>query len=158
MVTTLLVLTLNPFPNNKILDWSKLNECADVNFKFDENDGKFPKWEETMWEKEKLLVASNFSFSHSAFKRLVLQTHKNQGLFGKGLTLHQIILTFNHPKMEAFENIGFQHFLLFPQCFLPFPKQISIFLPNLICPLQILSIWTNLKICHFVKSYCNSFS
>ena len=34
---------------------------------------------------EKLLVTSNFSFSHSVFKRLVMQTHKNQGLFGKGL-------------------------------------------------------------------------
>ena len=34
---------------------------------------------------EKLLVTSNFSFSHSVFKRLVLQTRKNQGLFGKGL-------------------------------------------------------------------------
>ena len=28
---------------------------------------------------------SNFSFSHSVFKRLPLQTCKNQGLFGKGL-------------------------------------------------------------------------
>ena len=27
---------------------------------------------------------SNFSFSHSVFKRLVLQARKNQGLFGKG--------------------------------------------------------------------------
>ena len=41
----------------------------------------------TRWEKEKLLVTSNFSFSHSVFKRLVLPTRKNQGLFGKGLTL-----------------------------------------------------------------------
>ena len=39
----------------------------------------------TLWEKEKLLVTSNFSFSHCVFKRLVMQTHKNQGLFGKGL-------------------------------------------------------------------------
>ena len=38
-----------------------------------------------MWEKEKLLISSNFFFSHSVFKRLVMQTHKNQGLFGKGL-------------------------------------------------------------------------
>ena len=38
------------------------------------------------WEKEKLLVASNFSFSHSLFKRLVLQTRKKKGLFWKGLT------------------------------------------------------------------------
>ena len=37
---------------------------------------------------------SNFSFSHSVFKRLVLQSRKNQGLFGKGLTLyHHIILS-----------------------------------------------------------------
>ena len=28
---------------------------------------------------------SNFSFSYSVFRRLVLQTRKNQGLFGKGL-------------------------------------------------------------------------
>ena len=33
-----------------------------------------------------MLVTSNFSFSHSVFKRLVLQTRKNQGLFGKELT------------------------------------------------------------------------
>ena len=38
-----------------------------------------------MREKEKLLVTSNFSFSHNVFKRLVRQIRKNQGLFGKGL-------------------------------------------------------------------------
>ena len=47
----------------------------------------FPKAEKTLREKEKLLVTSNFSFSLSAFKRLVLQTRKNKGLFGKGLSL-----------------------------------------------------------------------
>ena len=36
-------------------------------------------------KKEKLLIMSNFSFSHSVFKRLLLQTRTNQGLFGKGL-------------------------------------------------------------------------
>ena len=30
---------------------------------------------------------SNFSFSNSIFKRLVLQTRNNQGLFGKGLKI-----------------------------------------------------------------------
>ena len=38
-----------------------------------------------LWENEKLLVTSNFSFSHSVFKRLVLRTRKNLALFGKGL-------------------------------------------------------------------------
>ena len=35
-------------------------------------------------EKEKLLVLSNFFFFCSVFKRLVLQSRENQGLFGKG--------------------------------------------------------------------------
>ena len=39
----------------------------------------------TLWENDKLLVTSNLSFSHSVFKRLLLQTRKNQGLFGKEL-------------------------------------------------------------------------
>ena len=34
----------------------------------------YPKEWKTLWEKEKLLVMSNFSFSQSVFKRLVLQT------------------------------------------------------------------------------------
>ena len=37
------------------------------------------------WKKEKLLVMSDFSFSCSVFKRLLQQTCKNQGLFGKRL-------------------------------------------------------------------------
>ena len=43
------------------------------------------------------------------------------------LILFHTILTFDDPVKEAFENIvgkgenaGNQHFLLFPQCFLPF--------------------------------------
>ena len=43
----------------------------------------------TLWEMEKLLVTSNFSISHSVFKRLVPQTYKNQGFFWKGL-LHNV--------------------------------------------------------------------
>ena len=45
-----------------------------------------PYGKKTLWEKEKLHVMSNFSFSHSVFERFVLQTRKNQGMFGKGLT------------------------------------------------------------------------
>ena len=46
------------------------------------------------------------------------------------LTLYHTIPTFNDPEKKSFENnvgkvenAGNQHFLLFPQCFLPFPKQ-----------------------------------
>ena len=40
-----------------------------------------PKGQKTLWEKEKLLGTSNFSFSHSVFKRLGLQTRnqRNEG-------------------------------------------------------------------------------
>ena len=63
------VLTLS---QTTILDSSKLKEFADDNFKFDE-------------------MAEISPFAHSVFKRLVLQTRKNQGLFGKGLKrLHPV--------------------------------------------------------------------
>ena len=66
----------NPFPKQQISDSSKMKELTDDNFKFDTNGRKFSKWVEKMVGKGEI--------SHSVFKRLVLQTHKKQGLFGKG--------------------------------------------------------------------------
>ena len=40
------------------------------------------------------------------------------------------------------ENAAKQHFLLLPQCFMPFPKQISSCQLYLFCRLHMLSIWT----------------
>ena len=48
-------------------------------------DESSSNWKKTLSEKEDFLVTSNFSFSYSIFKRLELQTRKNQDLFGKGL-------------------------------------------------------------------------
>ena len=42
---------------------------------------------------------SNFSFSHSVFERLALQTHNNQGPFGKGLTPYKT------PEPSAIQNL-----------------------------------------------------
>ena len=39
-----------------------------------------PKGKKTLWEKEKLLVMNNLSFSHSVFKRCVLLDMYNLGL------------------------------------------------------------------------------
>ena len=47
----------------------------------------YPNGKKTLREKEKLIVTSNFSVPHSFLKRLVLQTRKDQGVFGKRLTL-----------------------------------------------------------------------
>ena len=61
-----------------------MKDWADDNIDFKENGRNLSKRvKNTVGEKEKLLVTSNFSFSHSVFKRLVLQTGKNHGLFGK---------------------------------------------------------------------------
>ena len=88
-------------------------------------------------------------------------------------TLYHTIQTFNDPEKETFwKHCGKRrkcwHFLLFLQCFLPFPKQNSIFQPNLIGRLQMLSIWTSPKIYSFgkglikvkdvTKGYSNLFS
>ena len=92
----------------------------------------------TQSEKEKLLDTSNFSFSHSVFKRLVLPTCKKQGLFGKGLNFNSLgkelkfsladnksvvalmMISVYHGIEKIVgkgENAGYQHFLLFPQHF-----------------------------------------
>ena len=65
------------FPKRTILEASKLKEFANHYFKLDENGRKFSKWVENT-------VGKVRNCSHSVFKRLVLQTRKNQGLFGKG--------------------------------------------------------------------------
>ena len=87
--------------------------------------------QKTLWEKEKLLIMSNFFFSHSVFKSLVLQTCKNQGLFGKGLkTLKKQPFENIVGKdgivwysLTGVENASYQHFLLFPQCLLIYQEE-----------------------------------
>ena len=48
------------------------------------------------------------------------------------------------------ENTGNQHFLLFPECFLPFLKHITMLQSNILWPLQMLWTWTSLKYCFLV--------
>ena len=64
-----------------------------------------------MWEKEKLLVTSNFSFSNSVFKRLVSQRRQKVSLRGnglKGLILYQkTIFRFFQIKEFADNNFRF---------------------------------------------------
>ena len=45
-----------------------------------------PRWVENTVGKGEIARYEQFLFSHSVFKRSVLQTRKNRGLFGKGLT------------------------------------------------------------------------
>ena len=79
-----MAVTFNPFPNDKVKDFSTLKEFTDENFKFDENGKKFSIPVENTVEKGEIARCSS---SVSVFKRLALQTHKNHGLFGKGLKI-----------------------------------------------------------------------
>ena len=65
-----------------------------------------PYRQKTLWEKEKLLITSNFSFSHSVFKRLKVQTRKNQGLFGKGLKwcIREWVNTYKVSKITLYQS------------------------------------------------------
>ena len=58
-----------------------------------------------LWEKEKLLVTSNFSFSHSVFKRLILQTHKKPGLVWEWVNYPSCVLMINPLEMLASKKI-----------------------------------------------------
>ena len=42
-LSTALSMEINPLPDDKILDWSKLKKSADDNFEFDVNSRKFSK-------------------------------------------------------------------------------------------------------------------
>ena len=72
-------------PKQRILESSKLKAFADDNFKFNENGRKFAKKGRKHCGKRRNLQA--ISPFPTVFSRLVLQTGKNQGLFGKGLNM-----------------------------------------------------------------------
>ena len=70
---------------------------------------------------EKLLVTRHFSFSHSVFKKPVLQTRKNKGLFGKGLIIWSLT-TFSTLFQLYCNSHVFQEFFLPLLCTIFFPS------------------------------------
>ena len=59
------------------------------------------------------------------------------------LNLYQTTLFMTGPNWN-------QHFLLFPKCSQPFPKQNSLFESHLFCCLHMLSISTSQNFCHYL--------
>ena len=58
-------ITVNPFPKQQILDWSKLKEFADNNFKFDENGRNLYECvENTVGKEEIACYEQYFVFPH----------------------------------------------------------------------------------------------
>ena len=52
-------------------------------------ENKYHLRKKTLWEKDKLLVPSNFSFSHNVFHSYISLVHQNAVLCGTGLILSQ---------------------------------------------------------------------
>ena len=80
----LTILCFSLFPDDKTLtlsNWKSFQTTILNLMKMAESSQKGLK---TLWEKEKMLVTSNF-FSHHVFKRPLLQTSNNKRLYRKGL-------------------------------------------------------------------------
>ena len=58
---------INPLPDDKILDWSKWKQIAEKCYSAFKIENKYHKGWTTLWEEDKLLVTSNFSFSYNVF-------------------------------------------------------------------------------------------
>ena len=131
-----------------------------------------------MWEKEKLLVTSNFSFFRSVFypfgkfsaiftkfeivvcKLFQIGWVYNLS-FGKGLTLYHTNLSFNdldrnyfwkHNEKKKIIDAGKQHFLLFSTVFSSLSSTNVVILATFSLSFAMFSICTGLEFCHLVKS------
>ena len=82
------------FAIRKILDLSKLKEFADDILKFDENGRKFSKQVENTVRKGEIACYQQFVIFPQCFQKTSIADTKNQGLFGKGLTLYHTIPIF----------------------------------------------------------------
>ena len=79
---------LKAFPNDKILDWSRLKAFADDSLNVTKMIiSVFDRVENIVGNGE-IACTSNFSFSYNVFKRLLSQTRQKVSLFGKGLSLY----------------------------------------------------------------------
>ena len=87
MASCLVVICIEPFPKQQILDSSKMEEFADDNFEFNENGRKFSKRVENTEGKGEIACYKQFLLFPQCFQKDLYCRHvQNQGLFGKGLT------------------------------------------------------------------------
>ena len=104
--------SVSPLPDDKILDWSKLKQMTFWSaFKM---KNKCHVGKKTLWEKKKLLVTSNFSFSHNVFYSFISLCVKMRHCVVMGL-----LSTTSFPFLMTLLETGFrkdcgnQYFLLF---------------------------------------------
>ena len=66
------ILCFNPLPDDKILDWSKLKQFADNNYKFDENSRKCSKRVENTVGKGEIARYAQFLLFPQCFQKACL--------------------------------------------------------------------------------------
>ena len=89
------ILRLVPFPKPQISDSTKLKEFADNNFNIYENGRWFSNRVENMGKGQVARHEQFLLFPWCFQENNMLQTHKNRGLYGKGLKIEvtvQIII------------------------------------------------------------------
>ena len=95
---------INPLPDDKILVSSKLKQIADDISKCIKNEKKSHIGQKTLWEKEKLLVSSNLSFSHNVFHSYISLVRRSAALCGNGLR-HESIKSISNYQLWNTDNI-----------------------------------------------------
>ena len=139
-------MVLNPLPNDKNLDMTKLKAFADDKLNIAETMISLFSSKENSGKRKKCLLPAFSPFPTVFSKVFFFRVVKSQDCVVKSLlytTQSQLLTTPYRRPFETIvgkgENVGDQHFLLFPQCFLLFPNQISIFQLHSFCCLQMLS-------------------
>ena len=158
-----LEIRINPFPHNKILDLTKLKAFADDKWNVTKIVISVFEIVENIVGKGEIACTSNFSFSHNVFKRLLSQMRQKVSLCGNGLILISSSLRpsptqkmgLNPPPKKGFGKHCGKRRKCWCLAVSPFPTVFSTLskgeIINLICRMQMLSIWSLSNFCISVK-------
>ena len=92
----------DPFPTLNFILFQTQRVCRQVSVMMKIAESS-PNGSITLWEKEKLLVTSNFSFSHHVFTSLVLQTQNKSGKLSQDMPVLPQVVKLGHAsdKIQA---------------------------------------------------------
>ena len=139
----------NPFPNDKIVDTSKLKEFADDNFTFDKSDRKFSERIESTVGKGEIARYEQFLLFPPWFQKICTVDTLKPGLVWEWIKSLSTNAFNSEPLQDNQSSTIFEHIFFH---FNSKTKQISISHPHSFCRLQTLSISISPKFCHLLKS------
>ena len=148
----------NPLQDDKNFRLVQIERNCRRHFKvhLNEKKKKYHIGWKTLWEKEKLLVTSNFSFSHNVFHSYISSVRQNAALCGDWLTLSQTSPCFYVSAVQVFWKHWGKRRNCSSRAISPFPTLFSTCLDNFLPFSSILklssansfSLEEESKICH----------